>query len=232
MSGASVRERVAAGASRTEWLTLGAVVLVEVTLVAAYFAAAESRLTSVRYAAYPLVWITVGCWAVLLTDPPDVGRRGWLLSLTVAVAYVSVLLVLSGMVGLYGPGGPPIPTGVTVGMASPGWGPRITVVAETFHLVFVPYRAIGYVALTYLVYARTADAVGAVAPGAIGLVSCLGCAFPILSSLGAGVVGTGTTPSGLAAVSVDVATAVFLLAVALLYWWPALRGRIAVPGGH
>lgn len=227
-----MRERVAAGVSRGEWLLLGVVVGLEAVLVAAYFLAADSRVTSVRYTLYPLVWITVGIWAVVRTDLPTVTRRGWLLSLSVAVAYVSTLLVLSGMVSLYGPGGPPLPSGVTVGMASPGWGPRITVVAETFHVVFVPYRAVGYVALTYLVYARAAEAVGAVAPGALGLVSCLGCAFPILSSLGAGVVGTGTTPSGLAAVSVDVATAVFLLAVASLYWWPAIRGRFSVPGRH
>jgi len=231
MQGVSVRERVAASVSRREWLLLGVVVLLEVGLVAAYFLAADSRMTSIRYTVYPLLWITVGIWVVVRTDPPAVDRRGWLLALAVAVAYASTLLVLSGMVSLYGPGGPPIPTGVTVGMASPGWGPRITVVAETFHVVFVPYRAVGYVALTYLVYARTAEAVGAVAPGALGLVSCLGCAFPILSSLGAGVVGTGTT-SGFAEVSVDLATAVFLLAVALLYWWPAIRGRVSVPGGH
>lgn len=222
MSGARVRDRLAGSASRREWLVLAGLVIVEGVLVAGYFLGSPSRLTSVRYALYPLVWITVGLWAVLLTDPPSVGRRGWLLALGVAVAYLSTLLVLSGLVRVYGPAGAPVPTGVSVGMASPGWGPRVTLVAERFHAVFVPYRVVGYLALTYLVYARTAEAVGALAASTVGLLSCLGCTFPVLSSLAAGVVGTGAVASGVAAVSVDVSTGVFVLVVGLLYWWPAV----------
>jgi len=223
MSGRSVRDRVTTTASRTEWTVLAGLVVAQLLLVVAYFAATPSRSTSLRYTLYPLVWITVGVWAVLLTDRPQVGRRTWILSLTVAVAYFSVLVVLSGLVRLYGPGGAPVPTDLTVGLASPGWGPRITLVTDAFHVVFVPYRVVGFCSLSYLVYVRTADAARTLASGAVGLLSCLGCAFPIVTSLSTGAVGSGLGVSAILAYSVDVSTGVFVLAVALLYWWPKIE---------
>lgn len=224
MVASSVRDRVLGTVSRGEWAVLLAVVAVEVGLLLAYFAVTPSRLTSPRYALYPLVWITVGIWVALRTDLPAVSRRAWIAALAVAVAYCSALVVISGMVRPYGPAGPPVPTGVTVGMGSPGWAPRITVVTEAVHVVFVPYRAVGYGALTYLVYARLLDATRALASGAIGLLSCLGCAFPILSSLSTGLLGAGAGAAAVTRFSVDVSTAAFLLAVALLYWWPVPEG--------
>lgn len=203
---------------------MGAVVAVEGLLVAAYFGLTPAEPTGLRYVLYPFVWIDVGLWAVLRTTPPTGSRRGRWLALGVAATYFLVLAVVSGLVG--------IPTGhahhvhasgIDVRMGAPGWGPAVAYVGSTVHLTFVPYLVIGYLSLAYLVYATVLEAVGAAVPGVLGLASCVGCAFPAVAGVASVAGGSSALTAAASGLSVDVSTAAFVLAVALLYWRPGFR---------
>lgn len=112
--------------------------------------------------------------------------------------------------------------GLSVTLASPGWGPRVAyVVPGVGHAYFVPYRVVGYLALSYLVYATALDAARAALSGVLGLGACLSCSFPVVTSLAAGVAGWSSALTAAYAYSVDISTVVFLLAVGLLLWRPA-----------
>lgn len=112
--------------------------------------------------------------------------------------------------------------GLSVTLASPGWGPRVAyVLPGVGHAYFIPYRVVGYLALSYLVYAAALDAARAALSGVLGLGACLSCSFPVVSSLAAGVAGWSSALTAAYAYSVDISTAVFLLAVGLLLWRPA-----------
>lgn len=210
---------------RHGWL-LGVVALELLSLIA-YFGLTSARITDPRYVLYPFVWITVGLWAVAAVDVrPNAPTSHRVAAAIVAAAYFIVLAWLAGLVAVYLGGHAHSHShihGLQIGMAAPGWGPRIAYVHHAFHVYFVPYRVIGFIALAYLVYATVVDATGAALSGALGLASCVGCTFPVFASLAAGVVG----PSVAATVtdfSVDLSTAVFLVAVALLVARPGFRG--------
>jgi hypothetical protein len=112
--------------------------------------------------------------------------------------------------------------GLSVTLASPGWGPRVAyVLPGVGHAYFVPYRVVGYLALSYLVYATALETARAALSGVLGLGACLSCSFPVVASLAAGVAGWSSALTAAYAYSVDVSTAVFLLAVGLLLWRPA-----------
>jgi hypothetical protein len=169
-----------------------------------------------RYALYPFVWINVGLYAVARVDRPTVqGRRLWLAAGT-ALAYGVVLGVVTGLVGLPHVGHAH-PSGLQVSLSAPGWGPRIAYVLDGFHLYFVPYRVVGYVALSYLLFVRLADLSLASGAGILGVASCLGCAFPLVTSLFAGA--GAATLAAVTGYSLDLSTAAFILAVAAL-WMP------------
>ncbi|WP_313693281.1 DUF7546 family protein [Halorarum halobium] len=209
---------------RHGWL-LGLVAL-ELLSAVAYFGLTSAQVTSVRYVVYPFVWITVGVWAVTAVDvSADAPRSHRVAAAVLAAAYFLVLAWLAGLVSVYslGPGHSHSHlNGLQVAMVQPGWGPRVAYVTHVFHVYFVPYRAIGFLALAYLVYATVLDATGAALSGALGLVACVGCTFPIVAGLAAGVVGPGVA-AAVTDYSVDLSTAVFLAAVALLVVRPGFR---------
>lgn len=205
-----------------EFWWLGPVVLAELLLLVGYFGATGAELTSVRYAVYPFVWIDVALVAVVRLRPASAGPRLRLAAAAAAVAYFVVLAWLAGLIALYPGGGGhshAYMTGVVVQPAAPGWGPRLGYVTELFHVYFVPYRVIGYAALAYLLYASVIDASKAAFSGVLGVLACLGCAFPLLSAVAGGLLGSGAAAAAYGA-SMDVSTAVFVLAVALLSWRP------------
>lgn len=242
LRGALTRERVVVG---------GGALLAEALLVVGYFGATAAEPTALRYVLYPFVWINVGVWAMWRVRPPKAGPRARRAAAAVAVTYFLVLAYATGLLAVYpavhehvspfalsgvtaasllggldwltvplhaGASDP----GLSVTLASPGWGPRVAyVVPAVGHAYFVPYRVVGYLALSYLVYATALDAARAALSGVVGLGACLSCSFPIVGSLAAGVAGWS---SALAAVvyaySVDLSTGVFLLAVGLLLWRP------------
>lgn len=198
---------------------LALVVAAELLLVAGYFALTPAEPTTLRYVLYPLVWMTLGVWAVARTPTPSAGGRARLLAGAASLAYLAALLVLSGFVGGTA-GDPHAPLGLRVGLGSPGWGPRLVYVAPSFYVALIPYRLIGYLGLTYLAYVTVVDATRAALPGALALVSCVGCSFPVIASLATGAGASAALTATVSAFSLDVSTATFVLAVALLAWRP------------
>lgn len=206
---------------RTLWLLL--LCAVELLVLSVYFVATGERVLSVRYVLYPFVWINVGAYAVLNTHPVRGSRRAKLGAAAVAVAYLGVL---AWLVGIVGPGGGHGATGLSVRLASPGWGPVVAYVSPVGHVTFVPFRTLGYLALGYLVYATAAETATSAVGGVVGLFSCVSCAFPVVAPAVAGVTGGTTAALGTVyAFSLDASTLVFVVAVALLYWRPGVTGR-------
>jgi hypothetical protein len=104
-------------------------------------------------------------------------------------------------------------------MATPGWGPRIAYVGSWFHVYFVPYRVVGYLALAYLLAAGVRELSARTLTGALGVATCIGCSFPLLLSLAGGVgLGAGAGLATVSALSLDLSTAAFVLAVGVLVW--------------
>jgi hypothetical protein len=202
---------------------LAAAIALEGILVAGYFLATPGGVTVPRYVLYPFVWINAVLVAAYRTPLPSASPRRHLLAGVLAAVYFLLLANWAGLVGFTVGGHHPIPEtvlGVSVGSGSPGWG-RVRLITRVLYVSFVPYRVIGYLGLTYLVYAAILDASGAVASGAVGLLSCLSCSFPIIASFATGLVGgLVTVMTTVVAYSIDISTVAFLASVALLYWRP------------
>jgi hypothetical protein len=202
---------------------LAAAVALEGVLVAGYFLATPGTVTVPRYVLYPFVWINAVLVAASRTPIPSAPPRRHLLAGALAAGYFLLLANWAGLIGLTVGGHHPIPEGilgVSVGAGSPGWG-RVRLITRTFYVSVVPYRVIGYLGLTYLVYAAIVDASGVVASGTLGFVSCLSCSAPIFASAVTGILGGWVTLMSTAiAYSVDISTVAFLASVALLYWRP------------
>jgi hypothetical protein len=200
------------------------VVAAELALVTAYVAVSNTTVTEPRYVVYPFVWINVGIWAVLRTDLPATDARTRRIARAMAGAYLLLLSWAGGvlLVGLTGP----IPGGAvaSVHWNVPGWGPAVVYGTPRLRLVVVPFKVVGYVALTYLVYARLLDATRGVLSGVLGLFSCVGCAFSILLPLLGATALFGSALTGLAW---DLSTLVFVLTVALLYWADAVGTAVS-----
>ncbi|MWG35924.1 DUF7546 family protein [Halomarina oriensis] len=216
----------------TELWWLVPVVFAETLLVVGYFGITGARPTALRYVVYPFVWINLGLVAVVGTRPRPASRRLRLLAGAVAVGYFVVLAWLSGL--LYVETAAVTHTHATLGgwqvtLSAPGWGPRIGYVTGAGHVYFVPYRVVGYVALAYLVFARTLDASASVLSGVVGLGACLSCAFPVVASFAAGALGPSSAALAASSFAFDLSTAAFVLALAVLYWSPGLPRR---PGGR
>jgi len=195
------------------WWSL--VVAAEIALVTAYIAVTGVIVTEPRYVVYPFVWINVGLWAMVRTGLPSVdGRKRWL-ARALAAGYFLLLAWAGGILLLGIPA--PLPGGAvsSIHWNIPGWGPSVVYGTPRVRLAVVPFKFVGYVAMTYLVYARLLDATRAVLSGVLGLVSCVGCTFSILLPLLGATTLFGSTLTGL---SWDLSTVVFLLTVALLYW--------------
>jgi hypothetical protein len=208
-------------------LRVGSVVVAaELLLIVVHFAVTEQVATIPRYVLYPFVWINLGLWAVWRVDVPTASADQRWLAGTVAAGYVLVLFWLAGLLGISFAGNPEAILGVSVGTGSPGWE-RIRLVGRHLYLTLIPYRVIGYLALGYLVYATVLTALRAVAAGAVGLFACVGCSFPVFASLAAGVFGGSAGLTGAVyALTVDLSTLVFVLAVGLLLYQPGVPGTL------
>jgi hypothetical protein len=205
-------------AARRDVRLLALAVAVELFVLGLYFAGPSGPVTRPRYVLYPFVWINAAVWAVAHVAPPSGPGRRRIGASVVAVAYLSVLLWLAGLVGPAPPGSDAV--SLTVAFGSPGWE-RVSLVVGGLSVTVIPYRVVGYIALSYLVYVTAVDATSAVLGGALGLVSCVGCTFPIVLSLLSGVFGGSSAVAGAVfARSVDLSTVVFLVALATLYYRP------------
>ncbi|MFB6297308.1 MAG: hypothetical protein ABEH56_02175 [Salinirussus sp.] len=201
-------------------LLVGAAVLnAEFILVAAYLLATGVVVRRPLLYAVPFVWINLGAWAVVRTDPGS--GAGVRKRLTAGVLAGGYFLVLAYFGGLIGPGGPVAGLSVELTALPPGWSPAVLYNGPALAVVVLPYKLVGYAALAYLVYATALDAANAVLGGALGLFSCVSCTFPVLAGFATGIVGSGGALAAFTATnSYLLSTVVFAATVGLLYWRP------------
>lgn len=219
--------RVRGVVSRRTVLLAVSVLNLELAACVAYFAFTDATLTSPAFTVYGLVWVTLGALVLFAYDPPAGTARARRRAGVVALAYFGVLAVASGTVGVTNPA---TPTGLSVSLLPPGWGPAVVYGGNGWSAALLPARVIGNAALAYLLYGRLVAASHAGWAGVLGLVSCVSCTFPVIAGAAAAVVGgTGAAASLAAGLGYGPATAVFLLTVALLWRGPetirALRRR-------
>lgn len=213
----------------------GVVVGLELASVLLYFGLSSAEVTSWRHVLYPFVWINLGVWAAWRIDVPPAEGRWKAVVGAVAALYFLVLMYFAGLVGtvtggvvevpvlVLGPvlhAGHTLEPGVTVSWLSPGWGPVLQATDGFLYVKLVPFMTIGYASLAYLVYAGLLETARSVAAGAFGLVSCVGCTWPIAASLLAGVAGGLQSGSVVYSYSYGLSTLVFVGAVLVLYYRP------------
>ncbi|SEO96394.1 hypothetical protein SAMN04487948_10925 [Halogranum amylolyticum] len=224
--------------TRQELLVGAAVVNAELLVVLLYLAFIPVRIQSWRFIAYGFLWINVGLYAVAKTDPAPTDPRTRRIALLVAGGYFLLLAVAGGILGPShsSPLAALITDGHThshtanaagasfdVRLLVPGWGPSFVYQGGWFLVILMPYKVVGYVALAYLIYATVIDAVTASLSGALGLLSCISCAWPVLGSLVTSVFGSGSAVAVAATTwPYDISTVAFLGAVGLLMWRPVV----------
>jgi len=194
-----------------------------VMLAVAYVLLAGIAGSNPRYTVYGLVWLFVGIVVLWRVDPPPTDDRTRRRAAAVAVLYFVVLAVAGGLLTRPDAGAA---WGIRLVPLPPGWGPAPVFTTPYVVVGLVPARLVGYLALSYLVYATVIDAVGSAVSGLLGLLSCVSCTWPIVASVATGVLGGGSAVATVAlGFSYDLSTAVFLATVGLLYWRPRLTGR-------
>lgn len=174
------------------------------------------------YWVFPIVWITIGTWAVFHTSSVSADTRTRATAGAIAFAY---FLLLAFVGGLFGPASGP-ETGLTVQVTAlpPGWNPAILYGGAFVQFAIVPFSAFGYAVLAYLVYITALEAEGAAAGGLLGLFSCVSCTLPVIASLLGGFAG-GVAMTAARTQSYAIGTAVFVVTVVLLLYRPGF-GRI------
>jgi len=209
----------ALGVDRLTLLWGGLLVCLELLAVLLYVGVAPVVPTSALFYLYPFVWINLGLWAVLRTDVPDAAGPQRQAALLVAGGY---LLVVAWFGGLLVPAGG-VEYGVQVSLVDqpPGWGPTLTADLGLVAAYLVPYRLVGYVALSYLVYATVLDVVdaGVAVGGLLGVASCVSCSWPVLAVVVTGVAGAGASGAVISN-AYAISTAVFAVTVVLLTFRP------------
>lgn len=212
------------------WATL---INVEILLVLGYLSVADAQvfdLASLRLYVYPFVWINVSLWALARVEPPTAPHRRKLSAGAIAGGYALVLAVLGGVVS----------TAMTdaVGLSirplafPPGWGPIVSADVFGLSVTLLPYKVLGYITLSYLVYALVVEAAG-VLPAVLGLFSCVSCVWAAVVVPLAGTIGGSTALTSVVfGGGYDLSTAIFVVSVVLLAWRPTVGNRIDFGGGR
>lgn len=224
MSTIDFADRVRPGGETLAWIAL--VLTTEVLLLVGYIVGLNIQVRDWTLFVVPFVWINVGLWAVVRTTPAAASaRKRWLAAL-VAGGYFLLLAYFGGLVGA-GTGGPVTSLSVELWDIPPGWSPAVLYNGSAVTLALLPYKVVGYLALSYLVYATALDASNALVGGVVGLFSCVSCSFPIIAGVVTGIVGSGGALAALATESgYLLSTGVFVVTVALLYWRPSLDNLV------
>ena len=216
MATASLRSRV-----DIHTLLYGAIVANTLVLLAvAYMLLGGITAPEPRYVVNGRLWVFVGIVAVWKTDPAPTDDRTRRRAAAAAVGYFAALAVAGGLLTLPEAGAT---WGTRLVPLPPGWGPAPVLTTPYVVVGLVPARVVGYLALSYLVYATFIDAAGSAVSGLLGLLSCVSCTWPVIASVATGVVGGGSAVATAAlGFSYDLSTAVFLVTVGLLYWRPSV----------
>ena len=220
--------------SRRSMLYAGLVLNVEAILVLLYWATAPTTITNPLILVYPFVWINLALWAVSSVKRPDVPRRRQLAVGAFTGLYFVVLIVAGGLIG---PGhafhGHSHGTGtVRLALTSmpPGWSPALLYGGDLVRFSLFPYKLVGYLALSYLVFVTLLDVNGSALSGALGFASCVSCTWPILGTAVTALFGGGSI---LATVATNqpygLSTFVFATSVGLLVWRPFANLRDWLP---
>ena len=222
MSTIDFGERVRPDGETLAWLAL--VLTTEFLLVVGYVFVFDVIVRDWTLFVVPFVWLNVAGWAVYHTRPAPASAGKRRVAAAVAGGYFLLLAYFGGVIAF---GGHDHAGALTVGLFNlpPGWSPSVIYTGQLVHLVVLPYKVLGYVALAYLVYATALDAAGALVGGLVGIFSCVSCSFPLIAGILTGVVGGG---SALAAATAQssylISTVVFVVTVGLLYWQPSIVG--------
>jgi len=219
MAAASIRSRV-----DVRTLVYGAIVANTLLLLSvAYLLLGGVVGMDPRYSVYGVLWLFVGIVVLWKTDPAPADDRTRRRAVAVAAVYFAALAVAGGLVTLPAAGAS---WGGRLVPLPPGWGPVPVLTTPYVVIGLVPARVVGYLALSYLVYATVIDAAGSAVSGLLGLLSCVSCTWPVLASAATAVVGGGSAVASVAlGLSYDISTAVFLATVGLLYWRPSVGDR-------
>lgn len=195
------------------WL---AVFILQVYLVIAYFELSGATPTNEpRYLVYPLVWMTVGAWAMTSVDLDIRSKTQAVLAGGIGLAYYLLLLWIPGNIGLAPAGGEIV---TRVELYAPGWGPLVVFTGPYLRLFLVPFEVIGYAGLAVLVSANVLTFSRGALSGVLGLVTCVGCTVPVMIPLLGLLGGPATSMTTTAyAYSYDIGTVLYVLTVILLY---------------
>ncbi|USZ68741.1 hypothetical protein NGM10_03140 [Halorussus salilacus] len=208
-------DRIRPGRDTLLWA--GLLVNTEIILTVVYLLAADVTIEEWRFLVYPFVWLNVAIWALVRTDPTPRSSRDRYLGAGIAVGYFLALAYAGGLVAPPGHAA----MGWRLAWLPPGWGPALMFTGESFKLTLMPYNLVGYAALAYLVYATVLDAAGSAISGALGLLSCVSCTWPVFAGLLTSVAGAGSAIATVANEwSYAISTVVFVLTVGLLSWRP------------
>jgi hypothetical protein len=212
-----------------ETVLYGALVVnAEFFLLATYLLATDTTGRSVWFYVYPFVWINLSLWAIVRTDLVLTSQRDRRVAAFLAGGYALLLAYFGGVVGPgtasfgFEVGGEAYAAGFRLAVdLPPGYGPALLYDGLYVRVSLLPYKLVGYGALIYLVYATALEAVSVSVSGLVGLLSCVSCSWPILTSLVTGVAGGSSAVAAAAfANSYGLSTLVFVVTVALLYWRP------------
>ena len=205
------------------------VVNVEALFVLTYLAITQ-RSYDTAFLLFPFVWINVGIWALVRTDPPAASARRKRIAGTVAVLYFLVLGFMGNMLALGPAFGSETPAMgfefVMYGLEPPGWTPYVLYNGEFLHVSLIPPYVIGFAALTYLVYATVLDAASLAGVGIVGLFSCISCTMPLVAAVFTGAVGasSGALLSAVAPIAYEGGMVLYVVTIGLLYYRPVMGG--------
>ncbi len=200
------------------------VIAAELLLILAYAARPGVVITRPLILLVPFVWINLSIWAVWRRRPRLGFGRPQLVAGAIAAGYFLVLAYVGGLVVVGGAG-----TGFDLRLTTlpPGWSPVLSYQGSLLGFTILPYKLIGYLALSYLVYGTVLDASSALVGGVVGVFSCVSCTFPVIAALMSGVTG-GTALTAFAYGNAYIlSTIVFVVTVLIL----VLRPRLPGPAG-
>ncbi len=185
------------------------VLVVHVGAILAY-AQMTGTVIAPERAMVPLVWVAFAVWLVVHLHHRARRTGSNAMALAVGVGYFLLLAAIGGSIGLGTES-----SGLTIELATPGWGPIVLYGAAFVQVAVVPFELVGYLALSYGVYRAVAATSRGALAGLFGLFACIGCTLPLIAAVVS--VFTGATVAiQPGSATYELATAVFVLTVVVL----------------